>query len=49
MLKPILKWAGGKTQILTTITDKILKNDFDIYCEPFCGGGSVFLAILNFT
>lgn len=40
-LKPVLKWAGGKRQLI-----KYIKNDypqkFNNYFEPFIGGGSVF-------
>ena len=44
-LKPILKWVGGKTQIL----DKLLTNfptEINDYHEPFVGGGSVLLEVL---
>ena len=44
--KPILKWVGGKTQIL----DKILKQfpeTMDSYHEIFVGGGSVLLGFLT--
>jgi len=46
--KPILKWVGGKTQIL----DKLM-TDFPIeinnYREIFLGGGSVLLALLSYV
>lgn len=41
MTKPILKWAGGKTQML----DKILPHvpeQYGRYIEPFFGGGALF-------
>lgn len=43
--KPILKWVGGKTQILDDILAKFPR-DFNNYHEPFVGGGSVLLAVL---
>ena len=46
LINPVLKWVGGKTQILDKITDKIPKT-FDTYYEPFVGGGSVFLQLLK--
>lgn len=42
---PILKWAGGKTQILSTLIDTFPKN-MNNYHEIFLGGGSVLLAVL---
>ena len=44
--KPLLKWVGGKTQIL----DKVLNNfpDFKgVYYEPFLGGGSILFEFLS--
>jgi DNA adenine methylase len=46
--KPILKWVGGKTQII----DKLI-TDFPVemnnYHEPFLGGGSVLLTLLSYV
>jgi DNA adenine methylase len=42
--KPLLKWVGGKTQLLNTILPKIPKK-FNNYIEPFFGGGAVFFAL----
>jgi DNA adenine methylase len=39
-LKPILKWAGGKRQLLPVIRT-IVPNSFNRYIEPFLGGGAV--------
>lgn len=51
MAKPFLKWAGGKTQLLEDIDDIIgdIRMDMDsfIYVEPFIGGGSVLLHLLE--
>jgi DNA adenine methylase len=47
--KPFLKWAGGKTQLLPEISNKIIfpKNKKKIYIEPFVGSGAVLFWILN--
>lgn len=42
--KPILKWAGGKTQMLGDIMPKIPAN-YGKYIEPFIGGGALFFAL----
>lgn len=45
-VKPFLKWAGGKNQLLADIRLKY-PNQVDTYCEPFVGGGAVLLDILS--
>ena len=47
--KPILKWAGGKSQLLEQIS-RALPNDvytgeITRYAEPFIGGGAVFFHV----
>lgn len=42
--RPILKWAGGKTQIINELMAKSPKH-FNRYIEPFFGGGAMFFAI----
>lgn len=42
-LTPIVKWAGGKTQLLDAI-NALVPNDFAIYHEPFLGGGATLLS-----
>ena len=43
--KPLLKWVGGKTQIITEILD-LLPKEINNYYELFIGGGSVLLMVL---
>ncbi len=43
-MKPILKWAGGKTQLLPVIRE-LLPASFNRYFEPFIGGAAVLLAL----
>lgn len=48
--KPFLKWAGGKTQLISDI-QKALPKDISeeklTYIEPFIGSGAVFFWMLN--
>ena len=46
LLKPILKWVGGKTQILDVILEDFPK-EIDNYHETFIGGGSVLIGLLQ--
>jgi DNA adenine methylase len=41
--RPILKWAGGKTQLLPELRRRIPRTEGQ-YFEPFIGGGAVFFA-----
>ena len=41
--KPILKWAGGKTQLLKELLP-LIPGEFGKYIEPFVGGGALFFA-----
>ena len=45
LLKPILKWVGGKTQIIDKLIDNFPK-EIDNYHEIFLGGGSVLFAFI---
>lgn len=42
--KPFLKWAGGKRQLLPTLTHH-LPPGFHTYYEPFVGAGALMLAL----
>lgn len=42
--KPLLKWAGGKTQLLSDILPK-LPETYNKFIEPFIGGGATFFAL----
>ena len=43
-MTPVLKWAGGKSQLLEPIRAHMPKR-YNTYYEPFLGGGAVFLDI----
>lgn len=43
-LKPILKWAGGKTQLLSDLIP-LIPEYTGKYIEPFVGGGALFFAL----
>ena len=44
MTDPILKWAGGKRQLLTSLYNHF-PTSFNRYHEPFLGGGALFFDI----
>ncbi|MGX7014727.1 DNA adenine methylase [Vagococcus silagei] len=44
MVKPFLKWAGGKRQLIPEMK-KYYPKEFKRYYEPFVGAGSVFMDI----
>ena len=43
-IKPFLKWAGGKTQLLGEL-HKYVPNNYNKYIEPFIGGGAMFFSL----
>ena len=43
-MSPVLKWAGGKTQLLEQLTNRI-PIKYNRYFEPFIGGGALWLSI----
>ena len=48
-MKPFIKWAGGKTQLLQTIIGNFPRdrNNLTRYVEPFIGAGAVFFYLIE--
>ena len=46
--KPIVKWVGGKTQIIDTVIT-LFPTKIHNYRELFVGGGSILLALLTYV
>jgi DNA adenine methylase len=44
VIRPFLRWVGGKQRLLPSLLERIPKNFNGTYYEPFLGGGSMFLA-----
>lgn len=44
MSRPFLKWAGGKTQLLSLLLE-VIPQPIETYYEPFLGGGALFFAL----
>ena len=40
-LTPVLKWVGGKRQLINKFVPYFPDTPFEMYCEPFLGGGAV--------
>lgn len=45
LVKPFLKWAGGKRQLVPTIVLKHIPKEYNTYYEPFIGGGAILFAL----
>ena len=43
---PFVKWAGGKTQLLSEL-DRVIPSEFDRYFEPFLGGAPLFFHLIS--
>jgi DNA adenine methylase len=43
---PFVKWAGGKTQVLSDL-DSMIPSQFNRYFEPFIGGGAMFFHLIS--
>lgn len=51
-MKPFIKWAGGKTELISILDSNIPNifkdnNKINIYIEPFLGAGAFFFHITN--
>lgn len=44
LVAPVLKWVGGKRQLLPSIKP-LLPKKITSYCEPFVGGGAVLFEL----
>jgi len=42
-LQPVVKWVGGKRQLLSEIKP-LIPEEYGKYCEPFIGGGAVLFS-----
>ncbi|HBE16399.1 MAG TPA: DNA methyltransferase [Cyanobacteria bacterium UBA11149] len=45
LVKPFLKWAGGKRQLASEIIANYLPAQYNTYYEPFLGGGAIFFEL----
>ncbi len=44
MCKPVIKWVGGKRQLLNDLSS-LLPKQYNRYFEPFIGGGALFFSL----
>ncbi|BAY37115.1 DNA adenine methylase [Nostoc sp. NIES-2111] len=45
LVKPFLKWAGGKRQLVPLIQENHLPKNYQTYYEPFIGGGALLFSL----
>lgn len=43
-ITPVVKWAGGKTQLLGQLTELMPSEEITTYCELFLGGGAMLFS-----
>jgi site-specific DNA-adenine methylase len=46
-VRPIIGRVGGKVRLSNWITDHLLRFDWSLYCEPFCGSSAVFFKLMQ--
>ena len=46
VISPLIKWAGGKRQLIPVLTDH-LPAEWDTYFEPFIGGAALMVHLQN--
>lgn len=44
LISPVVKWVGGKRQLLDSIMP-LVPRSYTTYCEPFFGGGAVLFSL----
>ena len=42
-ISPVVKWVGGKRQLLSALLPYVKKQHIATYIEPFIGGGSALI------
>jgi DNA adenine methylase len=45
LVAPVLKWVGGKRQLLDALIPLLPPKKIKIYCEPFVGGGALLFKL----
>ena len=45
LVAPVVKWVGGKRQLLDALLPLLPQDPFPVYCEPFLGGGAMLFRI----
>ena len=44
-MQPFIKSVGGKTSLLPELMERVPRQGWDAYCEPFVGGGALFFRL----